>query len=239
MGLPVVDRTVQSLLAQGLLPSTMSSYESGLPRYLTFCTSFALNSFQLSEPTLCRFVVSLYISGLQPRSVRQYLSAISFSQIAMGGIEPAYSTLSQLHYVLRGIYCLCPTCDRQCRLPITIGILRLLFSRWSSPVTHEGIMLWAACFLAFFGFLRSGEFIPTQHYPCPPEVDDFQVDSITHPTLLAVTLRHSKTDPFGAGVTIYLGRTFDDICPVVAVPAYTAVRPHSKARYLSTGMVAH
>ena len=61
--------------------------------------------------------------------------------------------------------------------------------------------------------------------PCPLAVDDFQVDSITHPTLLAVTLRHSKTDPFGAGVTIYLGRAYDDIRPVVAVLAYIAVRP--------------
>ena len=51
------------------------------------------------------------------------------------------------------------------------------------------------------------------------------MDSITHPILLAVTLCHSKTDPFGAGVTIYLGRTYDDICPVVAVLAYIAVRP--------------
>ena len=203
----------------------MSSYVSGLRRYLTFCTSFALNPFPLSEPILCRFVASLYISGLQPGSVRQYLSAIRFSQIAVGGTDPAYSTLSQLHYVLRGMRRLRPTCARQRRLPITIGILRLLFSHWSSPVTYEGIMLWAACTLAFFGFLRSGEFIPTRHYPCPLAVDDFQVDSITHPTLLAVTLRHSKTDPFGAGVTIYLGRAYDDICPVVAVLAYIAVRP--------------
>ena len=82
----------------------------------------------------------------------------------MGGTDPAYSTLSQLHYVLRGMCCLHPTCARQRRLPITIGILRLLFSRWSSPVTYEGIMLWAACTLAFFGFLRSGEFIPTHTY---------------------------------------------------------------------------
>ena len=86
-------------------------------------------------------------------------------------------------------------------------------------------MLWAACTLAFFGFLRSGEFIPTRHYPCPLAVDDFQVDSITHPTLLAVTLCHSKTDPFGTGVTIYLGRAYDDICLVVAVIAYIVVPP--------------
>ena len=203
----------------------MSFYVSGLRRYLTFCTSFALNPFSLLEPILCRFVAYLYISGLQPGSVRQYLSAIRFSQLAVGGTDPAYFTLSQLHYVLRGMCRLRPTRTRQRRLPITIGILQLLFSRWSSPVTYEGIMLLAACTLAFFGFLRLGEFIPTRHYPCPLAVDDFQVDSITHPTLLAATLRHSKTDPFGAGVTIYLGRAYDDICPVVAVLAYIAVRP--------------
>ena len=83
------------------------------------------------------------------------------------------STLSQLHYVLRGMCHLCPTRARQRQPSITIEILRLLFSRWSSPVTYEGIMLWAACTLAFFGFLRSGEFIPTRHYPCPLAVDDF------------------------------------------------------------------
>ena len=35
-----------------------------------------------------------------------------------------------------------------------------------------------------------------------------------------VSLRHSKTDIFGAGVTIHLGRTDDILCPMSALLAY-------------------
>ena len=44
--------------------------------------------------------------------------------------------------------------------------------------------------------------------------------------MLIVHLRRSKTDPFGVGPYLHLGRTDDDIlCPVSAVLAYMAVRP--------------
>ena len=43
---------------------------------------------------------------------------------------------------------------------------------------------------------------------------DVQVDNDTNPTLLAVTLQSSKTDPFGAGHTLYVGSTHSRICPV-------------------------
>ena len=57
-------------------------------------------------------------------------------------------------------------------------------------------------------------------YPC-----DIQVDSITNPTVLQVTLWWSKTDTFGAGVTIHSGRSDDILCKVKAVLAYLAVHP--------------
>ena len=86
-------------------------------------------------------------------------------------------------------------------------------------------MLWAACTLGFFGFMRSGEFTATGHTHCPLRASDIRVDSRTYPSLITVHLRQSKTDPFGAGVTIYLGRSGDRICPVTAMLAYLALRP--------------
>ena len=57
---------------------------------------------------------------------------------------------------------------------------------------------------------------------------DVQVDSHTNLTLLAVTIRSSKTDPFGAGDTLYVGCTHSRICPVRTVLAYMymAICPH-------------
>ena len=44
---------------------------------------------------------------------------------------------------------------------------------------------------------------------------------------VAITLRGSRTDTFGVGCTLYIGRTDSRICPVTALLAYLAIRPLS------------
>ena len=88
-------------------------------------------------------------------------------------------------------------------------------------------MPWAACCLGFFGFLRSGEFTrPSlalfQDHMLSPR--DITVDSLPQPAVVAVRLRQSKTDLFGHGVTVFLGRTSHRICPVAAVLSYLVQR---------------
>ena len=88
-------------------------------------------------------------------------------------------------------------------------------------------MLWAACCIGFFGLLRAGEFTsdPADDTQLLLSVADIAVDSRSEPKALTVHLRHSKTDPFGAGCYIHLGRTYDLLCPVTALLGYLAVRP--------------
>ena len=47
----------------------------------------------------------------------------------------------------------------------------------------------------------------------------------THNCMVTLHLRQSKTDPFGVGCFIYLGRTNTNPCPVAAVLNYLSVRP--------------
>ena len=89
-------------------------------------------------------------------------------------------------------------------------------------------MLWAAFCLGFFGFLKAGEFT------CPSqsafsagmlEVSDVSVNSHYFPMHMQVILKRSKTDPFGAGFVLHLGRTGDQLCPIAAMLAYLALQP--------------
>jgi len=90
-------------------------------------------------------------------------------------------------------------------------------------------MLWAACCLGFFGFLRAGEFTIQKAQDFDPSLSlcphDVSVDSHANPSMVRIHLKRSKTDPFRHGVDIFVGRTDSDLCPVAAVLAYIAVRP--------------
>ena len=89
-------------------------------------------------------------------------------------------------------------------------------------------MLWAAALACFFGFMHTGElmgdrkdgFDPSQHLG----LEDVATDSRENPTMVQITLKKSKTDPFRQGVTIVLGATGNDLCPVQALFAYLMMR---------------
>ena len=133
----------------------------------------------------------------------------------------------RLHYILRGISRAQPRSSHTVCLPITTDVLESLFWVWAAaPPQYKLTMLWAACTLGFFAFLRSGEFtfVPSSnHTPLAPA--NIQVDDHHNPSFLSITLHWSKTDPFGAGCTLYVGYSGSHICPVTAVLAYLAIRP--------------
>ena len=73
--------------------------------------------------------------------------------------------------------------------------------------------------------MRSGESSTTEFDPQASLTPaDVSVDSHQDPTVLCVRLKQSKTDPFRAGVSIYMGRTNQQLCPVAAVLSYLAIR---------------
>ena len=168
-------------------------------------------------------------NGLSYSTIRLYLCALRHRQLMDGGRDPSLSSYHRLHYMLRGCHRSLPSSVRPPRLPITTDILATLYQCWSqTPLDYDKTCLWAACCLGFFAFLRSGEFTCrswSSYNTSMLSLSDVMIDSRTVPTAIHLTLRHSKTDVFGAGVTIHLGKTGSFLCPVAAMLSYLAIRP--------------
>ena len=91
---------------------------------------------------------------------------------------------------------------------------------------YNHTMLWAACCLGFFGFLRAGEF--TVNSPFNPDihlvVSDVQADSLVNPSSFRIHIKCSKTDPFRQGCHIYIGAGKRDLCPFRTLTQHLHVR---------------
>ena len=176
---------------------------------------------------MCLFAAFLAHQGLQPNSISAYLSALRHLQVSAGLPPPPRDDWPRLQYVLKGIARSQPL-NRRNRLPITSELmlqLQAVWARWTSQ-EYRARMLWAACCLAYFGFMRSGEFTLSTSMAHPPILSsDFSVDSHSNPSVCRIFLRRSKTDQEGRGVFIYLGKTDSPLCPVTALTNYMAVRP--------------
>ena len=113
------------------------------------------------------------------------------------------------------------------RLPIGPDILHQIKALWL-PSAHqrETITLRAVCVVCFFGFFRLGELIAPSLADSNNTLlfSDLSIDSLSSPSIIEIHLRHSKTDHFGSGVSVFIGDSFDDLCPISALLAYLAVR---------------
>ncbi len=196
---------------------------------------FSLLPFPLSESTSSSFVTFLAREGLKHGTIKVYLSAIRYGQIAAGYKDPFATPWPRLQYVIKGI-----KRDQaekgikaKPRLPMTPAILRKLKHVWkASAGDHDTKMMWAACCLGFFGFLRCGEMtVPNDgafDQSCHLSFRDLAVDHPAEPTTIKVHIKASKTDPFRKGVDIFLGRTGSDLCPVRAMLNYLCARGSSQ-----------
>ena len=100
-------------------------------------------------------------------------------------------------------------------------------------------MMWAACCLGFFAFLRCGEFTTNAEFDTQQHLSDrdIAVDNYDNPSLLSIHLKQSKTDQDRVGITLYVGQTTQAICPVAAMLRYLVARKwptfHSGERFPS------
>ena len=164
-------------------------------------------------------------------TIKVYLSAVRHLHVTYGKHrEFAVQLTPRLQQVIKGIKKVQSALrEPKTRQPITLGIMTKIQSVIARRSTsHFNIMIWAACCLAFFGFLRCSEFTVQRQGSYDSSVHlsmaDVALDSRSSPKTIRIKIKQSKTDPFRQGVHIYLGKTDQDICPVRAISLYLAIR---------------
>lgn len=123
--------------------------------------------------------------------------------------------------------------ERRPRLPVTPGIFRQLRRIWERESAQPNrTMLWAACCLGYFKFLRMGEMTVPAQDEYDPKVhlhcDDIRMDNAEARKVLRVSIKVSKTNPFRKGIDIFVGKTFSDLCPVSVLLSYLVERGTAK-----------
>ncbi len=226
-----LDRLVAKYTAAGLADSTRRAYSSSQRRYLEFCRRADYTVMPATQQVLCKFASQLADEGLKHTTIKAYMSGVRHLHIAEGLQNPFQEAHPQLDLLMRGI---AREESRQPgrakpRLPITPNILRKIKGVWGKAAQDpDTTMMWAACCVAYYGFLRAGEFTVPSDNGYDPGAHlgkrDVAFNRLKKPSMMRVTIRQSKTDPFRKGIELFIGRTATDLCPVEAMLQYLLVR---------------
>ncbi len=201
--------------------------------FTKFCMIYAIQApFPVYERLLCYFATYLAKRNLAPQTIKCYLAAVRNAQIAMGLPDPRdQSSMPLLKRIQAGISRIrlqAGKSAKQTRLPITFDILRQICTAWSRSSNHNCGLLCAVATMAFFGFFRLGELLPTSRSTWKATTDlawgDVAVDDLQSPRMIQIHLKQSKCDQSGVGADVVVGRTGTDICPVGAITWYLRAR---------------
>lgn len=224
-------------LWHGLASSTRKTYSSGQKSFIDFAR---LHPYLLSEPgkflpatdkAVVEWICSLGGRGLQPKTIKGYLSAVRSLHVDEGLPFDACES-ETVRRVIRGIKRYHGERDRSPKQPITIEILQQLSSLAGDRSIISNASFDAAIKVAWSGFLRCGEFTLDKGEKFSAASNLTRgcvsfVPSFADPTHVRLDLPASKTDPFRKGVSILLARAppGSTTCPVDALKHLFTVDP--------------
>ena len=154
---PVLHLKAQEFYANGLAASTKSTYSAGQLRFTTFCQRLKVPPLPATESTLILFTSYLATLTISYTTIKVYLSAIRHIHVSARMYTIFNNQLTpRLQFTLKGIQkSQAFTQPPRIRLPITLQIMGSVKTLLSNQLhSYFNIMIWAACCLALFGFLR-------------------------------------------------------------------------------------
>ena len=227
---------VEALWDASLSVNTRRTYKAALLCFFNFMYMSGISGFRTYDdglPHITENFLMLFVAHchnklkLRHCTIKLYLAGIRFSYLRAGHFYPLEGT--RLQYILRGVL---KSQDNNTvkRLPITSDILHKLCTLLSKGVFSPFLDLMLQCIfkLAFFGFLRCGEFTSRNVHTSQTFVQIQDVSLRPNYTSFQFHLRSSKTDPFHTGVNIVIYEN-DLLKPVYTMSSYLELRCSSGA----------
>lgn len=213
-----------NLLQNSVAANTANVYENAISIFEQFRYDYGLaRAWPPTLSDLINFLAFLAKSNYSPSTARSYISGISF-YLKVSNLHDATNSFI-VKKMLSGMQRLSKRCD--CRKPITLEILTNIIHILPSIAisSYESALFAAAFTLAFFAFLRVGEFADSgyskRHALC---YDDVLINC--NKNILYVTLHSSKTDQFGHQTKLEISKhDLDLVCPVFNMLRYLRFRP--------------
>ena len=180
----------------------------------------------ITEDTLIYFVTHCArVLNLKHSTIKLYLCGIRFKYM-QAGIQSPFTDRNNLPRLATILQAIKKTHGSSAKLrqPITYNILTSICTTLRGGVfdTHTDLLLLTVCVVAFFGFLRCGEFTVRDYFD--PTINLCVGDVHFHMETAFLKLKSSKSDPFRKGVTVQLHATGRAICPYSAMKTFMQFR---------------
>lgn len=197
----------EHLIDASIESSTAATYRAGLDCFLRFILMSRMCSAFNKLPVINEDILVYFVSHcqlmlkLRYETIKTYLAGVRFFYLKDGQCL-MFKDFERLHCVLRGVK------KQQCnirskRLPITFSILSQMCDCLNKGIFSPmlDLMFDCICKMAFFGFLRCGEFTTNFH----KQKDFLTIQDVTFSedeSFYILRLNSSKTDPFRHGIDI-------------------------------------
>lgn len=221
----VVDLDIKSkmLVTKGNRPSTRSTYSSAQKSFINFCNDYKLPWLPTSEQVILWYIAHLDTRNITAGSMHVYLSAIRSLHVKSGMEVPPINS-PRVKLALKAVHESNPPPLR--KYPITYLLLCRMFDYLG--FSFNDIMYKAALTLAFFGALRSDEYVAPDIIHSMSESVPLLVGHVSFgkdPSgldFVAVKVERSKTTPHG--FTLPIGCSLTSVCAVCTLREFLRFR---------------
>ncbi|XP_041464258.1 uncharacterized protein LOC121415177 isoform X1 [Lytechinus variegatus] len=214
------------LLSKSIAEGTKVCYQGAVNSFQNFRIQYNLDtSWPASTEQVMAFIAQLSLNGLAASTVTQRIAALSYLHNMYEWQDPTK------HFLIKKMQegCRRGPKRKDSRLPITLALLSKLLPTLNNVCSsfYEACLFQAAFLLAFYGFLRVGEFTARGRLGDTKKIiqlQDIQVGNGPLRTML-VKIRYSKTDQYGSSTTLSIKENgILGGCPVVAMIRFLDLR---------------